>query len=114
VEQRFGRLRDNGNRSGTYWVEARTFCGLVRDTVKITFEAPPVVALGADTTMCVGQTLYLSAFHPQGLQYFWQGFAATATYKVTTDGTYQVEVRGRIVRHRMPSGCGSASAKVNC
>ena len=81
--------------SGTYWAEASTFCGVVRDTVKITFEPPPVVELGADTIMCVGQTLYLNAFHPQGQHYFWQGFPAKAAYEVTTDGTYQVEVRGR-------------------
>jgi gliding motility-associated-like protein len=80
--------------SGTYWVAVQTQCGQSSDTVRVTFEAGPAVALGKDTTPCVGQVLTLNAFHPRATRYRWQGQEGGATYEVRTEGTYTVELLG--------------------
>jgi gliding motility-associated-like protein len=81
-------------QSGRYWVSVNSPCGVFTDTVQVTYENGPTVNLGNDTTLCVGQTLRLNAAHPQGRQYFWQGWAGKAVYDVSTDGDYVVRVQG--------------------
>lgn len=53
---------------------------------------PPVVNLGADTTICQGTTLTLNAGNTPGATYAWNGGATTQTLAVTTAGTYSVTV----------------------
>lgn len=69
-------------------------CGTVRDSVQLTFEQAPAVSLGRDTTLCTGQTLRLSVFHPRARHYYWQGIEGGAAFEVSTEGVYRVEVRG--------------------
>lgn len=53
---------------------------------------PPVVNLGADTTICQGTTLTLNAGSATGTTYAWSTGATTPTLAVTTAGTYHVTV----------------------
>ena len=53
---------------------------------------PPVVNLGADTTICQGNTLTLNAGNTTGATYAWSTGATTQTLAVTTAGTYHVTV----------------------
>lgn len=53
---------------------------------------PPVVNLGADTTICQGITLTLNAGNTTGATYAWSNGASTQTLAVTAAGTYHVTV----------------------
>ncbi|RYD98085.1 MAG: T9SS type A sorting domain-containing protein [Sphingobacteriales bacterium] len=53
---------------------------------------PPVVNLGADTTICNGTTLTLNAGNTTGATYTWSTGATTPTLAVNTAGTYYVTV----------------------
>ncbi len=56
-----------------------------------TFVAPPVVALGVDTTLCDGQVLTLDAGNP-GCTYTWSHGADSRSVPITTAGLYTVQV----------------------
>ncbi|MGV3504274.1 MAG: LamG-like jellyroll fold domain-containing protein [Adhaeribacter sp.] len=76
---------------GWYWLEIAQNNCTTRDSVRIAYEPKPVVKLGADTTLCAGKTLLLSAGNP-GLKYRWQDNTTAGTYQVTRAGTYWVDV----------------------
>jgi hypothetical protein len=80
--------------AGTYYVAvtgANTCIG--RDTLILTVNPLPVVALGNDTAICTGQSVTLSAGNP-GATYLWSNSAITQTITVTSTGTYHVAVTG--------------------
>lgn len=78
--------------SGTYAVTVYGASGCNRsDDVVITLFQPPVVFLGADTTLCSGSALTLNA-HNQGSSYSWSTGASSQTISVTTSGDYAVTV----------------------
>ncbi|MCC6460361.1 MAG: hypothetical protein IT260_07805, partial [Saprospiraceae bacterium] len=55
---------------GTYWVETRDLCGRAySDTVRVSIDAATVIELGADTLLCPGSSLQLSA--PGFTEYQW-------------------------------------------
>ena len=62
-------------------------------TDNITVSAWPAasVVLGADVTLCPGTQLVLDATQT-GASYVWQDGSTNATYTVTTDGTYDVQL----------------------
>ena len=60
-------------------------------TTTITVDPLPVVILGADTSLCVGQNWALNAGNP-GSVYVWSTTAATQQITVTVDGNYWVAV----------------------
>jgi hypothetical protein len=63
-----------------------------RDTINVTVNPTPVVALGADTAFCTGNSLTLNAGNP-GSTYLWNPGATTGqTRTVTTSGMYSVAV----------------------
>jgi hypothetical protein len=75
--------------TGTYWVDVTNATGCVtRDSVSLTINANPVVALGADITQC-GGTVTLDAGNP-GATYTWNDASTLQTLIVTTSGTYYV------------------------
>jgi gliding motility-associated-like protein len=51
------------------------------------------LAFGADTALCVGDTLLLEAERPNA-SYLWQNGSTAPTFTVTQDGTYRVQVTG--------------------
>jgi gliding motility-associated-like protein len=81
------------NQSGTYWVEVVNACGKGSDTISLTFGEVLNIDLGKDTTLCVGQTLYLQTFHPKAKVYTWQNQESSPIIEVKEAGTYWVEVQ---------------------
>ncbi|HRH71149.1 MAG TPA: hypothetical protein PLB89_16725, partial [Flavobacteriales bacterium] len=61
------------------------------DAITVNYNAPPTVDLGADLTLCTGQTVMLNATVPGGT-YGWQDGSTNATFNVTGPGTYSVNV----------------------
>lgn len=60
----------------------------------VVFEAAPIVDLGEDTTLCVGQNLILQA--PTAESYLWQDGSTESTYRVLEVGEYVLEVSGTL------------------
>ncbi len=81
-------------RSGTYRVKAQNHCSVIEDSIKVTFESPPLVDLGPDTILCTGQTLLLKASRGNAYTYHWQDGSSASDFTVTHAGLYWVEVRG--------------------
>ncbi|MDX5346820.1 MAG: PKD domain-containing protein, partial [Hymenobacteraceae bacterium] len=78
--------------SGTYVVTITDVNGLTAtDSVTVTVNAVPVVALGNDTTICAGSAIVLNAGNP-GATYMWSDNSTAQTLTVTTAGTYWVDV----------------------
>lgn len=80
------------NASGGYSVvvTGETGCSRTMDA-DVLFVSPPVVELGADTVLCEGQQIVLSAAQPQ-CTYQWSTGAVTSAIPVTVSGTYSVVV----------------------
>ncbi len=77
--------------AGTYWVNVTNNCGTISDTIVISYNPIPSVNLGNDTSLCVLQTLYLSALS-QGASYLWQDNSTNSSFTVTQAGTFWVKV----------------------
>lgn len=80
--------------AGQYWVEVTTTAGCIdNDTIEITENPAPVVALGNDTAYCAGDlfNLMLDADNP-GSTYMWNDNSTNQTIAVTSAGQYWVEV----------------------
>ena len=60
-------------------------------TTNVTVDPLPVVDLGPDTSLCIGQNWILDAGNP-GAQYLWNNAATSQTITVTNDSTYSVMV----------------------
>ncbi|MEM9022722.1 MAG: T9SS type A sorting domain-containing protein, partial [Bacteroidota bacterium] len=77
--------------SGTYSVTVTDSNGCQAiDSMTLTYHPNPVVDLGSDTVICVGQSLTLDA--GTGSSYAWSTGATTATINVSTSGQYSVTV----------------------
>jgi len=74
--------------SGTYSVQVSDACGSQADTVVVTINPNPVVNLGADVNICLGNSATLTA--PANLTYNWSTGENTQTITVvpTSAGTY--------------------------
>ena len=81
----------NVTQAGTYWVQVTDTCGTLTDTITVNYTPLPIVDLGPDTTLCQGETLTLDATHANAT-YLWQDTSANATFNVSTQGVYFVEV----------------------
>jgi gliding motility-associated-like protein len=79
------------NQSGIYWLEIVQNGCRSRDSVSVTNAPKPLVSLGPDTTLCLGNTLLLSAGNP-GMKYRWQDNTTASTYTVRAPGNYWVDV----------------------
>lgn len=62
-----------------------------RDTLNVNYSPPPVVNLGADTTVCDGLPVVLNATTPFG-SYRWQDGTTAATLTALNSGLYWAEV----------------------
>ncbi len=67
---------------------------MVSDTINVSF-MDTELELGNDTTICIGDTLTLDAFHPN-VTYQWQDGSTNATFPASTPGTYWVEITDSI------------------
>jgi hypothetical protein len=78
--------------SGTYDVRVTDGNGCIgRDTVVVTVDTIPVVALGLDQTFCADDSVTFDAGSP-GATYLWSTSETSQTVKVKTVGSYDVEV----------------------
>lgn len=79
------------NTTGSYNVTVTDLNGCSSsDTINVTINTVPVVALGSDITQC-GDSVTLDAQNP-GATYLWSTSATTQTITVGTTGTYMVTV----------------------
>ncbi len=78
----------NTTTSGAYWQSLSTLGCLSSDTINITFQFPPIVNLGNDTTICEGTILNLNA----GVTGTWNTGNLTTVLQVSTPGNYSVVV----------------------
>ena len=87
------------NETDNYWVNISKGECIVTDTIHVKFSEPPLLFLGNDTTLCMGDQLLLEPFSG-GTQYSWQDGSKTSSYPVNSAGTYWVEVvkNGCLVR----------------
>ena len=91
--------------SGIYWLEATQGPCSGRDTVEISFLANPSVELGPDTTVCEGDSVWLSA-GPSGTQsYLWSNGATQPSLWAVAPGSYAVTVTNA-------AGCLAADSMV--
>lgn len=77
--------------SGEYWVEVSTCNGTYVDTIFVNMEPTLLIDLGADTSLCVNETLELSAHSPLAT-YLWQDGSTDSSFLVTSPGIYWVQV----------------------
>lgn len=82
------------NQAGTYSLQVTDGFGCTNaDTIEINYNPYPVVNLGNDTTLCLGDERVLSATQSQMANYLWQDGTTTETYLVQEPGgTYAVHV----------------------
>ena len=80
--------------SGLYWGQDSNICGIKRDTIILTQNAPPLVYLGNDTTLCVGSILLLNDTSTNAT-FLWNTNAITSSINIATGGTYWLQVTQR-------------------
>ena len=76
-------------QAGQYWVEVTESGCVASDTINVAYNALPVVNLGNDTALCVGDNLLLDVT-TAGASYLWQDNSTNPTFNVTQTGTYHV------------------------
>jgi gliding motility-associated-like protein len=79
------------NQPGTYSVELTHSCGTVTDAINVLLDFPPVVDLGNDTALCIGEVLMLDVTNPLST-YLWNDNSTTPTFLVSVPGVYSVDV----------------------
>lgn len=88
-------------QGGIYWVQVTNSCGIFTDTITVTYNTIPV-NLGADKTLCIGQSLTLSP-NISNATYLWQNFSINQSLFIpswiSTSGEYWVIVSDT-------NGCG--------
>lgn len=90
--------------SGIYAVTATNDCGEVTDQIEIIYQMDiPQIELGADQTLCPGETLVLDA-SSELASHIWQDGSTGSTFTVTEPGLYTVEVT---------NACGTVMDQVN-
>ncbi|MEO8085962.1 MAG: T9SS type A sorting domain-containing protein [Bacteroidota bacterium] len=79
------------NSQGTYWVWVSDTAGCqVSDTITIEYFTPPMINIGADTSLC-GDEIFIHA-GPLFSDYHWVDNSTDSVLLVTASGNYWVEV----------------------
>ncbi|MFC2128313.1 gliding motility-associated C-terminal domain-containing protein [Bacteroidota bacterium] len=82
----------NVNSTGTYYVTVDDGKGcLITDSTDILFSTPFEINIGADSSRCIGEEIYLDA--GIGDSYLWNDTDTSRFRTITTTGTYDVVVR---------------------
>ncbi len=79
-------------QTGTYSVTVSNGCGEATDAIYVEVNPSPQPYLGADTTLCTGQSLTLNP-GGQFTGYLWQDNTTLPIYIVSTSGVYSVTVQ---------------------
>ncbi|MFT6322602.1 MAG: gliding motility-associated-like protein [Halieaceae bacterium] len=77
--------------TGQYSVNVQVGSCIDRDTIQVSVNPYPLVSLGSDTVLCVGQS-YIVQVNNQGATYLWNDGALGAAKNIVTAGTYWVNV----------------------
>ncbi|NVK28125.1 MAG: T9SS type A sorting domain-containing protein [Flavobacteriia bacterium] len=80
------------NSPGTYGVLAYTNQCLATDSIVITGLADPVLDLGQDTIICIGDTLHFDVTQSGTATYMWNDGSTSPMYSVSGPGLYYVMV----------------------
>ena len=78
--------------TGTYWLDVSQYGCTSADSIKVSFNPLPTVALGNDTSICAGDALTLVAGEPKGAKYLWSTGSTDSSITVTDSGTYILNV----------------------
>jgi gliding motility-associated-like protein len=81
-----------GNVAGQYWAEVEVNLCTYRDTINIDYVPTPTASIGVDTTLCEGESLFLSTPDVSGAIFTWQDGSMGREYTVTEEGPYVVSV----------------------
>lgn len=79
---------------GFYWVAVTKAQCTAADTINVKPLTKPVVSLGADQLLCLGQSLQLRAIAGAD-SYVWQNGSTGASFTVTGEGVYFVDVSNK-------------------
>jgi gliding motility-associated-like protein len=79
------------SQAGTYSVEVTVNGCSATDQITILYDQLPVIDLGADITLCEGDTFVLDATTANAT-YVWQDGSTNSTFTASQTGTYTVEV----------------------
>jgi len=82
------------NKTGLYWVKVENTCGFEYDTIQITYLTKPIIELGNDSNICIGDTIFLDAFYPNS-KYSWQDGSNNSKFYVRKPGIYIVKVENK-------------------
>ncbi len=77
---------------GVYWLSVDDSSCVSTDSITVSFTALPIVSLGNDTTLCVGQSLVLNAPTGTRYKYLWEDGSTGEYDTVSSTGTYWVRV----------------------
>lgn len=77
-------------KPGKYWVTVTTPCTTLTDTIKVDYALD--FTLGADTTLCNGQSLTLTG-PPDAPNYRWQDGSGQPNFQVGQPGEYSLQIR---------------------
>lgn len=84
------------SQSGIFILEIHNPCGMSADTIEVDISGtPPTVILPADTSLCAGQSLLLTANPEAETTIEWQDGSLTPTYSVTSTGVYTLSASNR-------------------
>ena len=78
-------------QQGSYWAEITVNNCSTRDSIQVNYIPFPIVNLGKDTNLCLGESLTLDA-RTSNASYLWQNNATTPTFQVFQQGSYWVLV----------------------
>jgi gliding motility-associated-like protein len=80
------------NQTGIYKVNVFNGTCVFTDSIEVSYVATPLVNIGNDTTLCVGESLLLDATTTGAIGYLWQDGSAFSTFNVIDSGIYFVQV----------------------
>lgn len=83
------------SQSGLYHIAVTTACGTERDSLDLVFETPPVVDLGADSSLCPGETMSLQVSGLAGVSYLWSTGDTSGTIVIGSPGDYELTVQAQ-------------------
>lgn len=76
---------------GIYKVQVVFDCGMLSDSVKVSYTGLPDVALRTDTTLCLGSSLELNAASNLPVSYLWNDGSTADHIMTSSPGTYSVQ-----------------------
>jgi len=79
------------NASGLYWLKESDSGCAKTDSITVNFKPSPTIHLGNDTTLCIGNSITLTALN-NNATYLWQDGSDQPTFIVNQAGIYNVRI----------------------